>query len=120
MAYVFDTNVHLLAVDAAGQPLPPPTGNAPVWWAGSTAEQVRAHMQQAGVDRALVVATGTYDDSYVLASAQKYPESFTAIGKVDVSTPDAPKALNELWDTPGIGGIRFEVRGAGAGPSDWM
>lgn len=120
MAYVFDTNVHLLAVGADGKPLPPPTGNVPVWWEGATAEQVRGHMAQAGVDHTLVVATGSYDDSYVLTGAQQYPESFTAIGKVDVSASGAEASLDRLINTPGIGGIRFEVRGEGGDPSAWL
>jgi len=118
--YVVDTNVHLLAVDPHGHPVPPPTGNVPTWWEGATAEQVRGHMRHAGIDHALVVATGSYDDSYCVTSAQRYPDSFTAIGKIDVSNPEAGAALGRLAGQSGVGGIRFEWRAEGADPSDWL
>ena len=120
MAYVADTNVHLLAADSAGRPLAPPTGNVPAWWEGATAEQVRGHMRQAGIDHALVVATGSYDDSYVVSSAQRFPDTFTAIAKLDVSDTKAIGALSRLVDQPGVGGVRFEHRGDGANPSEWL
>lgn len=120
VAYVVDTNVHLLAVDSEGHPVPPPTGNTPTWWEGATAEQVRGHMRQAGIDHALVVATGSYDDSYVLASAERYPDAYTAIGKLDVSEPDAATRLGQLVEQPGIGGVRFEHRGEESDPSNWL
>ena len=120
MPYVVDTNVHLLAVDPAGEPVPPPTGRVPAWWQGATAEQVRGHMQQAGIDRALVVATGSYDDSYCVTSAQRYPDSFTAIAKLDASGPDAAAALSRLVEQPGVGGVRFEWRSEGVSPSEWL
>jgi len=120
MAYVVDTNVHLLDVDPRGRPVPPPTGRVPAWWEGSTAEQVRDHMSQAGIDHTLVVATGTYDDSYILACARRYPDSFTAIAKLDVSDPGAAAMLGSLAARPEVGGIRFEWRGDGAEPADWI
>jgi hypothetical protein len=120
MAYVADANMHLLDVDPRGNPVPPPTGNVPSWWEGATAEQVREHMRQAGIDHALAVATGSYDDGYVAASAQRYPDTFTAIGKLDVSDPEALAKLGRLIELPGIGGVRFEHRGDGSDPSEWL
>jgi predicted TIM-barrel fold metal-dependent hydrolase len=120
MPYVIDTNVHLLAVDSTGCPVPPPVGNVPTWWEGATAEQVRSQMQQASIDHALVVATGSYDDEYCVASAERYPSSFTAIGKLDVSAANAVEALERMVAQSGVGGVRFEHRGEGANPSAWL
>jgi L-fuconolactonase len=120
MPRIVDTNVHLLAVDPQGQPLPPPSGRVPAWWEGSTAEQVRGHMRQAGIDHTLVVATGTYDDSYVRASARQYPDAFTAIAKLDVSDPAACENLARLVTQLEVGGIRFESRGDDADPAQWL
>jgi predicted TIM-barrel fold metal-dependent hydrolase len=77
-------------------------------------------MRQAGIDHTLAVATGTYGDSYVLASAQRYPDSFTAIGKIDVGDAKAGAALSRLVAEPGIGGVRFERRGEGVDPTQWL
>jgi predicted TIM-barrel fold metal-dependent hydrolase len=77
-------------------------------------------MAQAGVGHTLVVATGTYDDSYIRESARRYPGSFTAIAKLDMADPDALAELSRLGSQPEIGGVRFEWRGDNADPADWL
>lgn len=119
MAYVVDTNVHVLAADTAGRPVPSPTGNVPAWAAGATAEDLLGFMRPAGVDHALVVPSGDYDNTYTLDSAQRYPESFTAIGKIDVTDPGAPALLEWLADQRGIGGLRFEAP-EGRESAEWL
>jgi predicted TIM-barrel fold metal-dependent hydrolase len=120
MARVVDTNVHLLAVDGAGIPVPSPSGKVPPWWDGSTAEQVRGHMAQAGIDHTFVVATGDYADDYIFESARRFRESFTAIAKLDVSETGAPAKLERLIHQPEVGGVRFEWRGESSDPSTWL
>jgi len=119
VAYIVDTNVHVLAADADGRPVPSPSGNVPTWAPGATAEDLRGFMEQAGVDHALVVPSGDYDNSYTLASAQRYPESFTAVGKIDVTDPEAGTLLEWLSGQPGIGGLRFEAP-EGRESADWL
>jgi L-fuconolactonase len=120
MSRVVDTNVHLLALDRQGAPLPSPSGRIPPWWQGSTAEQVREHMAQAEIAHTLVVATGDYSDDYIRESARRYSGSFTAIAKLDVSEPGAADQLELLAKQPEVAGVRFEWRAEGADPSDWL
>ena len=120
MGYVFDNNVHLFEADAQGNPVPAAAGKAPSWWVGGTAELVLEQMAQAGIDHVLAVAYGPYDDDYLVACAQRHPESFSVVGKMDPSAPTAAATLDRLASTPGIRGIRFEAKGDNANPSDWL
>jgi len=119
MSYVLDTNVHVLAADPAGRPIPSPSGRAPDWAAGATAEDVLGFMRQARVDHALVVPSGDYDNAYTVDAAYRYPESFTAVGKIDVTDPSAQALLTWLVQQPGIGGLRFEAPD-GRESSKWL
>jgi L-fuconolactonase len=119
MGYVVDTNVHVLAADQNGKPIPSPSGRTPEWAAGATAEDLLGFMKQAGVDHALVVPSGDYDNGYTVQTARRYPDSFTAIGKIDVTEPDAGALLDSLAGQPGVGGLRFEAP-EGRDSSEWL
>ncbi len=118
MAHVVDANAHVMAADV-GDAVPPPGEARDSHEA--TAEELLAHMRQAGVHQAVIVPhpPGSYDNGYCIEAAQRYPESFVAIGKIDVADPEAVAKLNQLVEQPGIGGLRFELRD-GRDPSEWL
>lgn len=124
MAYVVDANVHLIAADRREYPVAPSDGKLPAWaeGEGSTAEAFLQHMRQADVHQALLAHPTSvygYDNSYCLDSAERYPQSFIALGAIDVSDPEAAATLGRLVDQRGIRGIRLEPRDARQ-PSEWL
>ena len=85
------------------EPLTPPDRSAPV-------EALLAHMERAGVDRAVVVAVSHHDEylKHVLAT---YPGRFAGVA---VTAPDAPDPVTDLYrrvETMGIQGLRVFTLG---------
>ena len=63
------------------------------------------------VDKGVLIQhRGTYDNTYLLECATRYPGRFSVVAIVDTSQPDAPSAL-ERWAAQGATGVRL-------GPSD--
>jgi L-fuconolactonase len=119
MGHIVDASVHIFPVDAQGRTVPPASGSVPAGAEGATAEELLGHMRQAGVHQALLVPPTGYDNSYFIETAQRYPASFSAIGRIDVDDPDAGSTLDWLTAQPGICGVRFEPRN-GRQSADWL
>ena len=118
MTHIVDANAHVMAADVGGAVASLGEARDPH---EATAEELLAYMRQAGVHQAVIVPhpPGSSDNSYCIEAAQRYPESFVAIGKIDVADPEAVARLNQLVEEPGIGGLRFELRD-GRDPSEWL
>jgi predicted TIM-barrel fold metal-dependent hydrolase len=102
---IVDTHLHPLSPDTATYPRLPTARFQGV----SAAEDIVAHLQHAGVDRAVAVQFfGVYgeDNSYVADSVNGHPEVFAGVGCVDPLAPDAAEALAS-WTKCGVRGLRL-------------
>src|SRR5205814_2463112 len=86
-----------------------------------TAEELLGFMRQADVQQALLVPhpQSSYDNSYCIESAQRYPDSFVAIGKIDGADSDAGAIAMSLADQRRVGGLRIDARGR-RDPLEWL
>lgn len=91
-------------------------------------EELRGLMNQAGVDRAILVPRSFDGDrnDLVLEAAQAYPDRFGVMGRIAIERPEAQAALPRLLDQPGMLGLRLTFhRGEEAawledGTADWF
>lgn len=64
-------------------------------------------MNTNGVDKAVLIQHGgTYDNTYLLECARRFPDRFVVVAIVDYTLPDAPQTL-EKWAAEGIVGVRL-------------
>jgi predicted TIM-barrel fold metal-dependent hydrolase len=104
---VVDAQVHVWAENTPERPWAP--RHAPHRPVPITAESLLAEMKEAGVDRAVLVPPsweGERND-VCQAAAQKYPDRFAVMGRLDPESP-ASSGLIPTWrQTPGNLGLRF-------------
>lgn len=122
---IVDSQVHLW---------PPATPDFP-WAPGAkpqlpepfTIERYLPMMEEAGVDRAIVVppvVTGTRND-YGLEAVRRYPGRFAVMGRIDQRNPMEASRFPKWRDQPGMLGIRLSYLGKEAaaltdGTADWI
>lgn len=69
---------------------------------------VQAVMQRAGVERAVLVQhLGEYDHSYLESVVKAHPDTFKAVGLVDVNDPEWEAALDALLASGQFAGLRL-------------
>ena len=118
---IVDTHVHVISDDLETYPLVP--GRRRLGWvdeARFTVEQVLALMDEAGVDRSLLVQPLTaygYDNRYTALSARRYPDRFVSVPIVDMEADGAAETLRSLNENEGMTGVRLFGR---AGGGDWL
>ena len=118
---IVDTHVHVISDDLETYPLVP--GRRRLGWvdeARFTVEQVLALMDEAGVDRALLVQPLTaygYDNRYTALSARRYPDRFVSVPIVDMEADAAAETLRSLNENEGMTGVRLFGR---AGGGEWL
>ena len=78
---------------------------------GAPVELLNAAMEEAGVDKAVIVQPVyyLYDNRYVAECLRRFPGKFAAIGLVDRHAPDAPDQLQRLVEEHGFGGLRIHL-----------
>jgi predicted TIM-barrel fold metal-dependent hydrolase len=84
-------------------------------------------MNEAGVDRVVIVPPsweGERND-YALEAASKYPDRFAVMGRILLSSPQAPALLPQWKEQKGMLGIRLTFNGDQAawltdGTADWF
>ena len=78
---------------------------------GAPVELLNETMEEAGVDRAVIVQPVyyLYDNRYVAECLRRFPGRFAAIGLVDRHAPDAPDQLQRLVEEHGFGGLRIHL-----------
>lgn len=90
---MIDAHTHVASADTARYPLAP-TGVGSDWWrSGADVETLLARMDDAGVERAVVVqAVGAYgyDCSYAGDAAATAPERLALVGAVDLEAEEPP------------------------------
>ena len=117
---IVDTHTHVLTNDRVRYPQIQDTakagsiptisdiGQAP--WPLTTAEDLIAQMDEAGVAKATLVQSYflyEYDNSYAIDSANAYPDRFVSICCLDPVDPASPDKLSDLVENHGVKGIRF-------------
>lgn len=118
----FDAHAHIVADDPARYPTAPLGGSVR---AGDlddpiTAERLLRHMDDNGVERALVVQRAYiygYDNSYVVDAAERHPDRLRAVCAVDADAADAPERIRHWVAERGAVGIRLTEPFKGADTS---
>jgi predicted TIM-barrel fold metal-dependent hydrolase len=104
---IVDAQVHIWAASTPERPWPArhePHRATPI-----TAEELLGEMKTAGIDRAVLVPPSFEGDrnDVVLAAAQRYPDKFAVMGRLDPEAPGALEQIAQLKQTPGMLGLRF-------------
>ena len=76
---------------------------------GFSAEEMLAEMDEAGVDRAIIVPPTWAGDSndWALAMAERYPTRFAVVGRFDARAPDAKARLAGWLEQKHMKGVRM-------------
>jgi len=105
---VVDTQVHIWAPHTPERPwvLGPERAHLPI---PLDAEAVIGLMDEAGVDRAILVPPSLEGDRNDLAlkAARDYPHRFAVMGRLKLDDPAAPERLKEMKSQPGMLGARL-------------
>jgi len=106
---IVDAQVHIWAADAPGRPWPPGRGQEPQKPYPVTKEKVLAAMDEAGVDRPVLIPPsweGDYND-LVLEAAQLHPDRFAAMGRLSIQKPESRELVAGWKRQRGMLGIRL-------------
>lgn len=108
--FIVDSQVHIWAASTPERPWPgryEPHRPVPF-----SAEDLLREMDAAGVARVVIVPPGWEGDrnDLGLAAAQRYPERFAVMGRVDADAPDARAQVADWRRQPGMLGMRFTLR----------
>jgi predicted TIM-barrel fold metal-dependent hydrolase len=115
----------VVSPDRQRYPLTPLGGKQSDWSSErpTTPEQLIASMDQAGVDKAIVVQASTaygHDSSYLADSIERFPTRFTGVFSLDPLQPDAPKQMDH-WKSRGMTGMRVFTTGSTMpGQQTWL
>lgn len=106
-----DTHTHVVAADLDRYPHDPRPG-AGDWYVDvpHTAEQLMTLMDEAGVDRVVLVqAVSAYrhDNRYVIDAALARADRCTSVVCLDVTRADAPDVLQRMITRQGVRGLRW-------------
>src|SRR4051794_14115166 len=92
-----------------------------------TIERALPLMDEAGVDRAVVVPPSWPGDrnDYALEAARHHPDRFAVMGRIALADPKSPELIARWRDAPGMLGVRLTFLGAAAkwledGTADWF
>jgi L-fuconolactonase len=113
--YVVDANAHVVRAEPV-----PPGFEAPER-EDATAEELLSYMRQASVQQALLVPhpQSSYDNTYCTEAAQRYPDAFVAVGKIDAVDPEAAAVARRLVEQSHVGGLRLDASGR-EDPLEWL
>ncbi len=120
---IVDAQVHLWKASAPDYPWNP--GAKPQLPEPFTIERALPLMDEAGVDRAVVVPPGLNNvNTYALEAARRYPNRFAVMGRIALENPKSA-ALLPRWKEPGMLGVRVTFLGKDAawlsdGTADWF
>jgi len=122
---IVDSQVHLWKASSPDYPWNP--GVKPQLPEPFTIERVLPLMDEAGVDRVVVVPPGLNDvNSYALEAARRYPNRFAVMGRIPLEDPKSPALLPRWKDQPGMLGVRVTfitpatLKWLSDGTADWF
>ena len=124
---ITDSQIHLVTRDSPERPwaFPDRTFQG---WSEFGEERIRAEMDRAGVDRAVLVPPSVDGDrnDACLAAARDHPDRFAVVGALGLTDPTNRKLMPALLKTPGMLGLRGSFRRGDApkwlddGTVDWL
>lgn len=122
---IVDAQVHLWKAESPDWPWVP--GRKPQLPEPFTIEKLVPLMDEAGVDRAVIVPPSWPGDrnDYGLEAARRYPDRFAVMGRITLQNPESAKLLPTWRQQPGMLGIRVTfMRDQAAlltsGTADWL
>jgi predicted TIM-barrel fold metal-dependent hydrolase len=122
---IVDAQVHLWK--ANGPDFPWIEGAKPQLPEPFTIERAVPMMDEAGVDRVVVVPAGlSWSNNYALEAAKRYPSRFAVMGRMRLDDPKGAALLPKWKQQPGMLGVRHNVNNPKAlaaatdGSSDWF
>jgi L-fuconolactonase len=103
---IVDSQVHIWGANTPQRPWP---SRAKAHGESLDAAAVLARMDEAGVDRAIIVPPSWEGDrnDLGLAAAKAHPRRFAVMGRLDPDAPGAKEALARWREEPGMLGLRF-------------
>jgi predicted TIM-barrel fold metal-dependent hydrolase len=124
---IVDSQVHIWGADTPERPWPEGRATQAQKPYPVTADMVVAAMDEAGVDRAVLVPPSWEGDrnDLVLDAARRYPARLAAMGRLPLDEPN-PSAVSGWRNQPGMLGLRFtfhapRMRGwLTDGTGDWL
>src|SRR5262245_30306148 len=122
---IVDAQVHLWKAESPDWPWVP--GATPQMPEPFTIEKLVPLMDEAGVDRAIIVPpslTGERND-YALEAARRYPDRFAVMGRIALNDPKSHALLSTWRSQPGMLGLRVFFVGRSEkwladGTADWF
>ena len=125
---VTDAQIHLWELDRPDRPWPTDVRSTPHRPHAFTDEHMLPEMDQAGVDRAVIVPPSWVgeNNATALEMAAKHPTRFAVMGRFDTQAPDARARLEGWLSQPHMLGIRITfnaprfVSALEAGGFDWF
>lgn len=121
---IVDAQVHFWKENSPDYPWNP--GAKPQLPEPFTVERALPLMEEAGVDRVVVVPPGLNDRNEVaLDAARRYPRRFAVMGRIPLRDPKSAALLPKWKDQPGMLGVRVTFLGKDAamlsdGTADWF
>lgn len=122
---IVDAQVHLWKASAPDYPWNP--GAKPQLPEPFTYERALKLMDEAGVDRAVVVPPGLNDvNGYALEAAKRHPTRFAVMGRIPLQDPKSAALLPKWKQQPGMLGVRVtflpptQVGWLKDGTADWF
>jgi len=121
---IVDAQVHLWKASAPDYPWNP--GAKPQLPEPMTIERVLPLMDEAGVDRVVIVPPGLNDvNTYALEAARRYPGRFAVMGRIPLRDPKSAALLPRWKEAKGMLGVRVTFIGKDAawlsdGTADWF
>jgi predicted TIM-barrel fold metal-dependent hydrolase len=121
---IVDSQVHLWKASSPDYPWNP--GAKPQLPEPFTIERALPMMDEAGVDRVVVVPPGLNDvNTYALEAARRYPNRFAVMGRIPLEDPKSAALLPGWKKQPGMLGVRVTFLGKAAawiddGTANWF
>ena len=122
---IVDAQVHLWKAESPDWPWV--KGATPQMPEPFTIEKLVPLMDEAGVDRAVIVPPSWPGDrnDYALEAARRYPNRFAVMGRIALKDPRSPALLSNWKAQPGMLGVRVTFLGAAEawladGTADWF
>ena len=109
---IVDAQVHLWKAESPDWPWIP--GARPQMPEPFTIEKLVPLMDEAGVDRAVIVPPSWPGDrnDYALEAAKRYPNRFAVMGRIALKNPQSAALLPKWKEQPGMLGVRVTFQGS--------
>jgi predicted TIM-barrel fold metal-dependent hydrolase len=125
---IIDSQVHIWAENTPERPWAPNMEGRAHLPEPLSAERLLGMMREAGVDAAILVPPSLEGDrnDLALAAAQKFPDRFAVMGRIDLANPQSRAALATWRDQPGMLGLRLTFHRPDTraqltdGTADWL